>query len=125
MAGVGFLPLFGGPGYEHAIASGLVTPAAAAIATALDVSADREELTPLRSVARGVLAGLGFAGISLLTAILHGARFGICEWWGALLYFALTAAAGSVMGGAWGALVGEWLGVFVRRGTLKRRRLFA
>src|SRR5438445_687581 len=32
MGVVGFLPLFGGPGYEHAIATGLVVPSAAAIA---------------------------------------------------------------------------------------------
>lgn len=129
MGGVGFLPLFGGPGYEHAVASGLITPAAAAIATAIDVSRDTPDggrpLTPLGAVARGVLAGLAFASISLLTAILHGARVGICEWWGALLYFVLTAGAGSVMGGTWGAFVGEWLGVGVRRGRVKRRRLFA
>src|SRR4051812_25237426 len=35
---VGFLPLFGGPGYEHALASGLLVPSAAAIAMALDGS---------------------------------------------------------------------------------------
>jgi hypothetical protein len=125
MGAVGFLPLFGGPGYEHAIASGLITPAAAAIATAIDVSRDEEDLTPLRGVARGVLAGAAYAGISLLTAIIHGARVGICEWWGALYYFALTAGAGALMGGAWGAFVGEWLGVAVRRGRVKRRRLGA
>ena len=34
--GVGFLPLFGGPGYEHALASGLLVPCAAAIATSYD-----------------------------------------------------------------------------------------
>ena len=31
---VGFLPLFGGPGYEHAVATGLIVPTAVAIATA-------------------------------------------------------------------------------------------
>src|SRR5688500_15428202 len=121
MGGVGFLPLFGGPGYEHALASGLITPAAAAIATAIDVSRDEDGLEPATALGRGVLAGLAYAGISLLTAILHGARVGICEWWGALLYFALTAGGGSGMGGAWRAFVGEWLGVAVRRGRVKRR----
>jgi hypothetical protein len=125
MGGVGFLPLFGGPGYEHAVASGLITPAAAAIATAIDVSRDDQRLDPLAAVARGVLAGLAYAGVSLLTAILHGARVGICEWRGALYYFVLTAGVGSIMGGAWGAFVGEWVGVGVRRGRVKRRRLLA
>lgn len=125
MAGIGFLPLFGGPGYEHAIASGLIVPAAAAIATAIDVSRDDDELTPSSALFRGVCAGLAYAGISLATALIHALRVGICELWGALLYFALTAGMGAVMGGAWGAFVGEWLGVAVRRGRAKRRRLFA
>ncbi len=125
MGGIGFLPLFGGPGYEQSLASGLVTPSAAAIATALDVSRDDERLSPLGALGRGVLAGLAFSGISLITALLHAARVGICELWGALLYFLLAAGTGAVMGGAWGAFSGEWLGVLVRRGRLRRRRLAA
>lgn len=125
MAGIGFLPLFGGPGYEHSLASGLVTPAAAAIATAVDVSRDDARITPLRALERGVLAGIAFAGVSLVTALLHAARVGICELWGALLYFALSAGMGAVMGGAWGAFTGEWVGVLVRRGAIRRRRLAA
>ncbi len=125
MAGIGFLPLFGGPGYEQSLASGLVTPSAAAIATALDVSRDDERVTPLGALRRGVLAGLAFAGISLVTALLHAARVGICELWGALLFFLLSAGIGAVMGGAWGAFAGEWLGVAVRRGRLRKRRLAA
>jgi tetratricopeptide (TPR) repeat protein len=132
MGGVGFLPLFGGPGYEHALASGLVVPSAAAIATAMDVSGDaprsaeggrRPEgqarpVEPSAAFGRAVASGLWLALVTLATAVLHGLRVGICEWWGALAAYALTAGAGAVLGGVWGALAGE-LG---RR--RKRRRLF-
>src|SRR5207253_2222768 len=92
LGAIGFLPLFGGPGYEHSLATGLIVPGAAAVATAVDAAtAPSATRTPLASVARGVVAGLGLAALSLVTALVHGARIGICEWWGALGYFALTA----------------------------------
>ncbi|AKV03138.1 hypothetical protein AKJ09_09801 [Labilithrix luteola] len=123
MGGIGFLPLFGGPGYEHSLATGLVAPSAAAIATALDASGSRDESrTPLQSVGRGVLAGIVYAGLSLLTALFHAARVGICELWGALLYFALNAGLGAIVGGVWGAFVGELVSALVRRGHVTRRR---
>ncbi len=125
MLGIGFLPLFGAPGYEQALASGLLVPTAAAIATALDVghptTTDRR---PIDSLGRGVVCGLGYAGVSILVSLLHAARVGICELWGALLYFLLTAGAGAILGGAWGAIAGEGTFVLVRRG-LRRRRLVA
>jgi len=120
LSGIGFLPLFGGPGYEQALATGLIVPSAAAIATAVDVA--RRSPSPLASVARGVVAGGGLAALALVTAIVHGARVGICEWWGALLYFALTAAAGSVIGGVWGAVAGEMVSAAARRGRIVRAR---
>ena len=70
-----------------------------------------------------MLAGLAYAGISLATALLHAMRVGICELWGALLYFALTAGFGAVMGGAWGAFAGEWIAALVRRDRLGRGKL--
>ena len=120
LGGVGFLPLFGGPGYEQSLATGLLVPSATAIAIALDSA--RSERTPLASVARGVALGLSLAGLALFTALLHAARAGICELWGALLYFALTSAIGCVMGGVWGAVVGETVAAMVRRGRIVRRR---
>lgn len=123
MGGVGFLPLFGGPGYEQSLATGLVVPSSAAIATAVDAAtAPSATRTPLASVARGALAGLGLAALSLVTALLHGARIGICEWWGALGYFALTAAAGSIVGGVWGAVAGEIVAAMERRGRIVKTR---
>jgi hypothetical protein len=124
LAAIGFMPLFGAPGYEQSLATGLTTPAAAGVATAIHV-AQRRSPCPLRSVGAGVLSGLAYAAIALVTALLHAARVGICELWGALLYFGLTAGVGSVMGGVWGAAAGEIIGGLSDRGRLKRVRLFA
>lgn len=124
LGAIGFLPLFGGPGYEHALATGLVAPSAAAIATGIDVARGGAP-SPIASVGRGVAAGIGFATLALLTALLHAARVGICELWSALLYFVLTAGAGTVMGGIWGAVSGELVHALVRRRGLRRVRLVA
>ena len=120
MGAVGFAPLFGGPGYEQSLATGLLAPSAAAIGQALDSSRDPDQ-TPLSSVGRGALLGAAVAFASLFTAALHGARVGVCEWQGALVYFALTAALGAVMGGVWGGVVGE----IVRASGARRRRTLA
>jgi hypothetical protein len=123
LAGVGFLPLFGGPGYEHSLASGLIVPGAAAIAVALETarSADARR-SPLESLGRGVALGLVLAALSLVTALLHAARVGICELWGALFYYVETAGIGCVMGGAWGAVVGEVVAAMARRGRVVKAR---
>ena len=121
---IGFLPLFGGPGYEQALATGLVVPAAAAVATAV-ATARGHAPSPLASVGRGVLAGLTYATLALATALVHAARVGICELWGALLYFLLTAGVGASMGGAWGAVAGEITGALVARKRVRRVRLVA
>ena len=120
LGAIGFLPLFGGPGYEQSLATGLLVPSVTAIAIALDGA--RNDRTPLASVARGVALGLSLAALALVTALVHAARIGICELGGALLYFALTAGIGSVMGGVWGAFVGETVAAMVRRGRVVRPR---
>ncbi len=116
MFGIGFLPLFGGPGYEHALASGLVVPSAAAIATGVELSRIRG-LSPLACVSRGAIAGLWLATIAFATALIHGFRVGLCDLRGGAFDFVLGAGIGSVLGGVWGAVVAE----FARR--RKRRRL--
>ncbi|MDB4934743.1 MAG: hypothetical protein JWP87_1715 [Labilithrix sp.] len=120
LGGIGFVPLFGGPGYEQSLATGLIVPSACAIAIALDTA--KRERTPLASVGRGVVLGLALAAVALLTALLHAARVGICELWGALSYFALTSGIGCVMGGVWGAVVGEVVSAMVRRGRVEKPR---
>ena len=108
MLAVGFLPLFGGPGYEQSLASGLVVPGAAAIAAALDLRRWRAvTVPPLESLGRGVAIGLAFAALAFATALLHGVRVGFCDLAGGAATFALGPGIGAVMGGAWGAVVGE------------------
>jgi tetratricopeptide (TPR) repeat protein len=119
LGGIGFAPLFGGPGYEHALACGLILPSAAAIATAIEVARARELMSPLDAIGRGILSGLWLAILGFATAILHGLRVGFCDLPGGAQGFAMTAGAGAVMGGAWGAVVSE----LARR--RKRKRLWA
>src|SRR5580692_5721058 len=78
LLGVGFLPLFGGPGYEQSLASGLLVPSAAAIATACELSAVPSP-SPLRCIGRGVASGLSLSGLAFVTALLHAARAGMCD----------------------------------------------
>ncbi len=113
---VGFVPLFGGPGYEQSLASGVVVPSAAAIAVALELSAEGG-VAPMGCVWRGLGAGAILALAAYLTALLHGLRVGMCDFVGGSAFFALTAGCGGLLGGVWGACVAE----FCRGG--KRRRL--
>ncbi len=115
LGGIGFLPLFGGPGYEQSLASGLVVPSAAAIATAIEVSAS-ESLAPVACVGCGLSSGAILLGVAFLTALLHGIRVGICDFWGGTTLLLLTAGFGGLLGGVWGALVGE-----ACRGRRRRR----
>jgi hypothetical protein len=106
LSAVGFVPLFGGPGYEQSLASGLIVPAAAAVATSLEVAA-AAGAAPLQAVARGLASGAVLAAVALLTALLHGLRVGMCDCWGGVVLFLLTAGLGALLGGAWGAMAGE------------------
>src|SRR5579862_7979081 len=115
LGAIGFLPLFGGPGYESSLASGIVLPSAAAIAAAL--AASRGEEAPIDSVRRGAVWGAALAAVAYGTSLLHGVRAGICDFWGGTLLFVLTGGVGSILGGVWGAVVAP----LVRRG--RRRAL--
>jgi tetratricopeptide (TPR) repeat protein len=120
MLGVGFIPLFGGPGYEHSLASGLLVPSSAAIATACELSRDDVPVPlPVACVGRGVRSGLGLSALAFATALVHAARVGMCDLAGGAVGFVLTAVVGAMLGGVWGAVVAE-----VARGR-KRRRLVA
>jgi len=117
---VGFLPLFGGPGYEQALASGLIVPSTAAVATACELSRPEGRApSPIACVGRGVQTGLVLAGVAFATALVHGLRVGMCDLPGGALSFALTALLGAVLGGVWGSVVAE-----IARGR-KARRLLA
>lgn len=106
LGAIGFLPLFGGPGYEHSVASGLVVPSAAAIATAIELSA-LPCPAPLGCAARGLASGAALAAVAYLTAVAHGLRVGMCDFGGGSLLFGLTAGMGALLGGVWGAFVSE------------------
>jgi formylglycine-generating enzyme required for sulfatase activity len=120
LSGVGFLPLFGGPGYEAALAAGVLLPALSAVATAFDVR-HRE---PFAAFSRGVVSGAWLAAVGLAIAWLHGFRVGFCDpVEGAELYL-LGPFAGAVMGGVWGAAVGVWSSArAARRGVPGSRAL--
>ena len=122
LAGVGFAPQFGGPGYESALAGGLILPSIAAIAAALSTSRSQSSIltpqssSPFDALGRGATFGGLLALLGALIATLHGLRVGFCD---APLGYELWATGpgpGAVLGGAWGAAVG----LLAARG--KRRR---
>jgi hypothetical protein len=106
LGAIGFLPLFGGPGYEHSLASGLVVPAAAAVSTALRLSKPAPR-SPLGCVAYGLACGAWLAAVAFVTALLHGLRVGVCDLASGATLFLLTAGVGGAMGGVWGAVAAE------------------
>ncbi len=114
LGAIGFLPLFAGPGYEAALAAGLILPTAAAMVTAVEAARRRE--LPLRVYVRGITTGTVLALIGYLIALLHGVRVGFCDPWGGSLYYWLGGGAGSLVGGAWGAIAG------LLASTRRRRR---
>ncbi|MDP9037272.1 MAG: hypothetical protein M3O50_20935 [Myxococcota bacterium] len=62
---------------------------------------------PLASVMQGLSCGALLASVAFGTALLHALRVGLCDLWGGTALFVLTAGFGALMGGAWGAVVGE------------------
>jgi tetratricopeptide (TPR) repeat protein len=123
--GVGFLPLFAGPGYEHSVASGLLVPTVTAVIAAIEGFEGRHassSRSPLAQVARGLETGILFAAVAFATALVHGARVGFCDPLGGLATFALTALSGAALAGAVGSVSALAVAHFVppRR---RRRRL--
>ncbi len=116
---VGFISLFGGLGYEYALACGLLLPSVAAIWTANAIATGPRDRAPLDSVLSGLIRGAVLACIAIGIGLLHGLRAGVCDLWGGLAGFALGPGFGALFGGAWGAMAGEL--AFAR----KRRRLVA
>ncbi|MDC3960882.1 tetratricopeptide repeat protein [Polyangium jinanense] len=114
---IGFLPLFDGPGYESALAAGLVVPSIAAITTALETSKARP--SPFDAFASGLARGALFAGVAWLVTLVHGLRAGFCDPLSGSVLFALGPGVGALLAGAWGAVAGEIAG------RVKRRRLAA
>jgi tetratricopeptide (TPR) repeat protein len=112
LAALGFAPQFGGPGYESALAGGLILPSIAAITTALCLARYRaaasilNQYDALDALGRGAVLGgvLAFAGA--LIATLHGLRSGFCDAPLGYELWATGPAPGAVLGGLWGACAG-------------------
>ncbi len=113
MASAGFLPLFAGPGYEAALAAGLVLPAVAAVATAVELARTRAE--PLAALRRGLASGAWLSAIGYLVSLAHGLRAGFCDPLEGSIFYWLGGGAGALAGGAWGAAVGLACGLVGRR----------
>ncbi|MFO0619638.1 MAG: tetratricopeptide repeat protein [Polyangiaceae bacterium] len=111
---IGFIPLFGGPGYESALAFGIVLPSIVAVISALDLGRERRQ--PFDGFCRGVGTGAALFGVALLTSIVHGLRVGLCDPWTGLENVLLGPGAGSLLAGAWGWTVAEIAGGVRRRG---------
>lgn len=120
LGGSGFLPLFGGPGYEAALAAGIVLPSATAIATAVLVA--RTKPQPFDAFGRGVALGFVLGLLALFLSVLHGLRVGFCDLGDGVTWFLLAPGPGAVMGGVWGAFAGL---VVAREERPMRRSLFA
>jgi hypothetical protein len=119
---IGFLPLFGGPGYEAALAAGLVLPSLAAIASALGTSQHSKEIPPSAAFVRSMEYALVLTGIALVVTTLHGLRAGFCDPATGMALFALGPAFGTLMGAAWGFSLGQVL-PFTQRKTMRRALL--
>lgn len=116
LGALGTLGLFAGPGYEMALAAGLLCPAVAAIVTAMELS--KRARQPLDMLSRGLENGALFASIAYAVAFVHGLRAGFCDLAAGTILFLLGPGIGTLLGGAWGALASE---VALRS---KRRRLW-
>jgi tetratricopeptide (TPR) repeat protein len=104
LVAIGFVPQFGGPGYESALAGGFVLPLATSIAASLAVLKSR--LVPFDAVGRGAVLGAVFALVGALIATLHGLRTGFCDAPLGYELWATGPAPGAVVGGVWGAAAG-------------------
>ena len=97
---VGFLPLFGQPGYELSLAAGLVLPAIAAVSASMAFPKRGGSVLAfvLDRVATGVMLTVAAVGVGFL----HGFRTSLCAPMEGSAIIALGAGAGAVMGGLWG-----------------------
>jgi len=102
--GFGFIPQFGGPGYESSLAAGLVLPAATALCAAFELAGRRR--APLEAFGRGLSIGFALSVVGLVVVLVHGLRVGFCDSaWGIELY-ALGPLPGALLAGVWGASIG-------------------
>ena len=120
---VGFLPLFAGPGYEHAVACGLIVPLVTAVVAANEGFSDRHLTsgTALSSVVRALETAAIYSAIAVTTSLVHGARVGFCDPVGGMATYALTAGLGSALAGVVGAASAIASGHFLSSARKRRR----
>lgn len=112
LGAIGYVPLFDGPGYESALAAGLILPSLAACATAVDVA--RQRPVPFAAFARGVAFGIVLSLLGLGAAWAHGYRTGYCDPIEGTAFYLLGPGFGAVLGGIWGAIAGTVASPLVR-----------
>ena len=119
-AALGFIPLFGGPGYEASLALGLILPLPIACQAAARARREQRDEAPtttlLGPLARASRFALWVVAAQLVVLALHGARVGFCAPGQGLLLFALGPAAGALLAAAWGTVAGIASGPVSRRG---------
>jgi tetratricopeptide (TPR) repeat protein len=108
----GFVPQFGGPGYESALAGGVVLPSAAAIGSALCVA--RYRPSAFDAYGRGAALGAILALLGVALASLHGLRTGFCDAAMGYELWLTGPGPGAVLGGVWGSMAGLGAGIFRR-----------
>jgi hypothetical protein len=122
---IGFLPLFGGPGYEHAFATGLLGPATVLISLSLARARVCTDAAPHRQAitARNVVWGLAYAALhvalALAIAFAHLVHVRACAPFAQVPYFVLSAMMGLLLAGA----LSPYLAFVVAR--VRRKRLLA
>ncbi len=113
--GIGFVPQFGGPGYEVSLVYGLVLPTILAIASASDLA--RFEPEPFDAYCRGVANGVLVFAVAALLSVIHGAIRGFCDPFSGILNLFFGPGLGLALAGAWSAVAFE-VGRLVRRKRL-------
>ncbi len=119
LGAVGFLPLFGQPGYEFALAAGLVLPGVVAVRCAWRVGTSIPR--PATALLDSLMFGVVTIVIGALVALGHGLRAPLCEPLRGLAVYALGGGSGALMAAVWGTVVG--LGI--AHAALRRWRVAA
>jgi tetratricopeptide (TPR) repeat protein len=121
--GVGFWPLFGGPGYELALALGLLLPLPVACMCALQglPNGVSTESTPLQVFADSIRYAVIVCLAALVTSLGHGLRVGFCDLASGLVLLVLGPFSGTLLAAAWGSLAGLTSAHLCNRVSARRR----
>ncbi len=101
---IGFLPLFGGPGYEFALGAGLLVSPMVAVSTAWHSARGGE--TWFHKSVDGIRAAALVSLLCVVLTLAHGLRVGMCDAYGGLRDVALGPLSGFFMAAVGGSSVG-------------------